>query len=125
LEWTTNATLQLHRLAQEELGCGTWEDGTDDVPTERTGAMMARLDMKDMKHPVLMKTAFEDEKNVHEIWEERGGSEIEMISTASTMKRASGVHVENVDNDSSRGRESLTIESLSDSSRESPTRSPQ
>ncbi|KAI3341137.1 hypothetical protein F4824DRAFT_450845 [Ustulina deusta] len=26
LKWTTNATLQLHRLAQEEMGRGVWSD---------------------------------------------------------------------------------------------------
>lgn len=113
--------MQLHRLAQEELGFGKWEDGTEDVSTERTGATMACLDMKDLKHPILRKDTFENEKRGHETREE-GGNEIEMTSTASTMKRSSGVHVENIDDESSKGRGSLTIESLSDTTMESPTR---
>lgn len=55
LEWNTNATLQLHRLTQEELGFGTWKGCTDNVPiTESSGEVMASLDIDDLEHPKLV-----------------------------------------------------------------------
>ncbi|KAI1743972.1 hypothetical protein F4680DRAFT_470466 [Xylaria scruposa] len=53
LEWTTNATLQLQRLAHEELGFGTWSKGTDEVPATKEGELLACLDLTNPIHPVL------------------------------------------------------------------------
>ncbi|KAI0102799.1 hypothetical protein GGR51DRAFT_573829 [Nemania sp. FL0031] len=53
LEWTTNATLQLQRLAHEELGFGTWSKGTDEVPTTKNGELLACLDLTNPVHPLL------------------------------------------------------------------------
>ncbi|KAJ8133021.1 hypothetical protein O1611_g602 [Lasiodiplodia mahajangana] len=53
LEWTTNATLQLQRLAHEELGFGTWSKGTDEVPATKNGELLACLDITNPIHPVL------------------------------------------------------------------------
>jgi hypothetical protein len=55
LEWTTNGTLQLHRLAQEEIGrkSGTWSGCADVVPITKSGSMMASLDISNLEHPVL------------------------------------------------------------------------
>lgn len=53
LEWTTNATLQLHRLAQEELGYGNWSGCTDEVPYTQVGDAMAGLDLSNPSHPLL------------------------------------------------------------------------
>lgn len=61
LEWTTNATLQLHRLVQEELKCGKWDGCTDFIPTERTSTVMAGLDLEDLVHPIYRKQTLEDE----------------------------------------------------------------
>ncbi|KAI1270412.1 hypothetical protein F5Y18DRAFT_421905 [Xylariaceae sp. FL1019] len=54
LEWVTNESLQLHRLAQEELGLDDWENGAKKVPTTINPWIMLRsLDISNPKHPVL------------------------------------------------------------------------
>ncbi|KAI1364789.1 hypothetical protein F5Y08DRAFT_353259 [Xylaria arbuscula] len=53
LEWTTNSTLQLQRLAHEELGFGTWSEGTETIPVTKPGQLLGSLDISDPKHPVL------------------------------------------------------------------------
>ncbi|GAW24524.1 hypothetical protein ANO14919_141110 [Xylariales sp. No.14919] len=53
LEWNTNTTLQLQRLAHEELGLGTWSRCADDVPATMPGELLGLLDISDLKHPVL------------------------------------------------------------------------
>jgi hypothetical protein len=53
LEWSTNSTLQLHRLAQEELNMGTWSGCTDMIPITKANETMGSLDIRDLEHPVL------------------------------------------------------------------------
>ncbi|KAI8625216.1 hypothetical protein F5Y19DRAFT_479921 [Xylariaceae sp. FL1651] len=53
LEWCLNNTLQLQRLAHEELGHSTWERGTKCVPVTSGDAMLGMLDVSDVKHPSL------------------------------------------------------------------------
>ncbi|KAI1427362.1 hypothetical protein F5Y12DRAFT_792384 [Xylaria sp. FL1777] len=55
LEWTTNSTLQLHRLVHD---CTydkalTWSHCVDTIPTTNPGINLAGLDIEDIKHPVL------------------------------------------------------------------------
>ncbi|KAI0544175.1 hypothetical protein F4679DRAFT_591693 [Xylaria curta] len=52
-EWISNNSLQLHRLAQEELGLTKWSRCTEEVPTTDRDAYLASLDITDPKHPVL------------------------------------------------------------------------
>ncbi|KAI1735727.1 hypothetical protein F4680DRAFT_296477 [Xylaria scruposa] len=52
-EWISNNSLQLHRLAQEELGLTKWSRWTEEVPTTDRNAYLASLDITDPKHPVL------------------------------------------------------------------------
>ncbi|KAF2800536.1 hypothetical protein K505DRAFT_400844 [Melanomma pulvis-pyrius CBS 109.77] len=59
LEWNTNGTLQLQRLAHEELGLGTWSACTQDVPTTYKGEKLAFLDITDSDHPVLRAASLE------------------------------------------------------------------
>ncbi|KAF2820131.1 hypothetical protein CC86DRAFT_429685 [Ophiobolus disseminans] len=54
LEWCANGTLQLQRLAHEELGLGHWSACTQDVPITRKGEMLGLLYFRDPEHPVLM-----------------------------------------------------------------------
>ncbi|KAB2575171.1 hypothetical protein DBV05_g6104 [Lasiodiplodia theobromae] len=56
LEWCTNETLQLQRLAHEELGVGTWSHALDAVPRTAKGEVLAVLDWEggDREHPRLM-----------------------------------------------------------------------
>lgn len=53
LEWTTNDTLQLQRLAHEELGFGTWTRTAGDHPVTMPGEQLATLDISDPDHPRL------------------------------------------------------------------------
>ncbi|KAF1983251.1 hypothetical protein K402DRAFT_319465, partial [Aulographum hederae CBS 113979] len=53
LEWTTNETLQLQRLAHEELGLGTWSRRAKDFPVTEDGEVLGLLDLSDLDHPRL------------------------------------------------------------------------
>lgn len=53
LEWATNETLQLQRLAHEELGLGTWHGTAEAVPYTDGGQKLAVLDVADPEHPRL------------------------------------------------------------------------
>jgi hypothetical protein len=53
MEWSTNETLQQHRLAQEGSGIGTWSHCTKSVPITRPGELLAVLDLTDCSHPRL------------------------------------------------------------------------
>ncbi|KAI0528131.1 hypothetical protein F5B22DRAFT_22873 [Xylaria bambusicola] len=53
LEWNTNATLQLQRLAHEQLGYGKWSKGTNEIPVTEAGDLLGRLDISNVDHPLL------------------------------------------------------------------------
>jgi hypothetical protein len=53
LEWITNNTLQLQRLAHEALDAGTWKGAYDSYPTTEAGERLAMLDITDPSHPKL------------------------------------------------------------------------
>ncbi|KAF2090371.1 hypothetical protein K490DRAFT_35524 [Saccharata proteae CBS 121410] len=53
VEWTANETLQLQRLAHEELGAGNWETRTRGVPVTAFGERLAVLDLSWPEHPRL------------------------------------------------------------------------
>jgi hypothetical protein len=53
LEWSTNGTLQLQRLAHEQLGSGTWSNFNETVPITGSGELLAALDTSDTSHPRL------------------------------------------------------------------------
>lgn len=57
LEWSTHGTLQLQRLAHEEIGCGTWTKGAQDVPITGPGDQLALLDISNPEHPRLVTPA--------------------------------------------------------------------
>lgn len=65
LEWTTNATLQTHRLAHEGIYSvdDTWSHCVDTIPTTSSAFTMAPLDISDMKHPRLARSTKELETN--------------------------------------------------------------
>ncbi|KAI1173319.1 hypothetical protein F4777DRAFT_457313 [Nemania sp. FL0916] len=53
LEWTALNTLQMQRLAQEELGYGNWSSGTEEIPTAEADDQLGCLDISNPDHPVL------------------------------------------------------------------------
>ncbi|KAL1854465.1 hypothetical protein Daus18300_011386 [Diaporthe australafricana] len=61
LEWVTNETLQLHRLAHEEAdgASGPWSRCTNWIPTTSPGVALSSLDISDLKHPRLQQTTKE------------------------------------------------------------------
>jgi hypothetical protein len=63
LEWVTQETLQLQRLAHEELGFGTWSGATNAVPTTKLDEKLAGLDLRDSKHPRLRISKSAPEEN--------------------------------------------------------------
>ncbi|CBY00829.1 predicted protein [Plenodomus lingam JN3] len=66
IEWVTNATLQLQRLAHEAIGVGDWEGACDDYPRTRESSVLAVLDITDRKHPVLRLPQAADIRNEKE-----------------------------------------------------------
>ncbi|KAH8785389.1 hypothetical protein F5883DRAFT_708240 [Diaporthe sp. PMI_573] len=62
LEWVTNETLQLQRLAHEEANeasGGAWSRCTNWVPTTAPGVPLSSLDISDLEHPRLQQTTQE------------------------------------------------------------------
>ncbi|KAF2275861.1 uncharacterized protein EI97DRAFT_442849 [Westerdykella ornata] len=55
LEWAANSTLQLQRLAHEELGLGTWRHCADAIPVTEPGEKLGLLDVTDEEHPILIR----------------------------------------------------------------------
>ncbi|KAL1634241.1 hypothetical protein SLS58_010785 [Diplodia intermedia] len=53
VEWNMNETLQLQRLAHEELGVGAWRRCDTDIPVTERFDRLAVLDLSDRSHPRL------------------------------------------------------------------------
>lgn len=53
LEWVANGTLQLQRLAHEELGIGTWDKCDGTIPITTNGSQLAVLNIDNPQHPRL------------------------------------------------------------------------
>ncbi|KAI1132832.1 hypothetical protein F5Y10DRAFT_291787 [Nemania abortiva] len=53
LEWNAITTLQLQRLAHEQLGFGTWSKGTAEIPLTEAGDLLGCLDISNPDHPLL------------------------------------------------------------------------
>lgn len=53
LEWTSNSTLQLQRLAHESLGLGTWSKCTGNIPITEAHELLGCLDTTDRQHPII------------------------------------------------------------------------
>jgi len=52
-EWATNQTLQIQRLAYEEIGSESWLRGLESVPVTEPGEALPGLDLSDPDHPRL------------------------------------------------------------------------
>ncbi|KAI9779283.1 MAG: hypothetical protein M1816_003623 [Peltula sp. TS41687] len=75
LEWVTNDTLQLQRLAHEELGFGTWSRTAEDHPVTAPGEQLATLDISDPNHPKLASLAAKSEASSQEESGNNGSTE--------------------------------------------------
>lgn len=53
LEWSSNAILQLQRMAHEQVGRGTWSNTAGVNPVTLSDEKLAVLDISDEKHPQL------------------------------------------------------------------------
>ncbi|KAI1459935.1 hypothetical protein F4805DRAFT_455321 [Annulohypoxylon moriforme] len=73
VEWTTNATLQLQRLTQEEIGMGTWSKCLYTIPVTKPGEPLGSLDLKDPDHPTLS-LAHEVDDESEDVSDETQGS---------------------------------------------------
>ena len=49
-EWSAGSTLQLQRLAHENLGLGNWSKTNKDVPVTESGVKLAVLDTSNTRH---------------------------------------------------------------------------
>ncbi|KAI0101953.1 hypothetical protein F4776DRAFT_676160 [Hypoxylon sp. NC0597] len=57
LEWVSNTSLQLYRLANESLGLGKWSDSIETVPVTDCDTNLACLDITDLNHPIFVDPA--------------------------------------------------------------------
>ncbi|KAK8047187.1 Cation diffusion facilitator family metal ion [Apiospora saccharicola] len=53
LEWRGETAIQLHRVAQDQLGHGEWRQCDENIPITRPDDLLAPFDITDPKHPVL------------------------------------------------------------------------
>lgn len=58
-EWQVGSTLQIHRLAHESLGAGSWSNTTGPVPITKAGEQLAALDISNSAHPHLARSSVE------------------------------------------------------------------
>ncbi|PVH98268.1 hypothetical protein DM02DRAFT_596251 [Periconia macrospinosa] len=54
-EWQAGSTLQIQRMAHENLGMGTWSRANQGVPVTEKGDRIAVLDVRDEMHPRMMR----------------------------------------------------------------------
>ncbi|KAI0813452.1 hypothetical protein GGR55DRAFT_703439 [Xylaria sp. FL0064] len=80
LEWSANATLQLQRLAHEQLGFGTWSKGTEDIPVTEAGNLLGCLDISQPDYPVI----YPPDKDCTPPTENQFGNEILEAVTSTT-----------------------------------------
>ncbi|KAK8135053.1 hypothetical protein PG984_007065 [Apiospora sp. TS-2023a] len=97
LEWRTNGSLQLHRLAQDELGYGNWSGCTNMVPVTRPEDRLADLDINDLKYPRLNRESIMEEIKPEGNNTETVGSD--NLSTEASENTVLNVDVENPSSD--------------------------
>lgn len=58
-EWQAGSTLQLQRLAHENIGAGSWSNTTGSVPVTRPKERLATFNINDSSHPRLERPSTE------------------------------------------------------------------
>lgn len=66
LEWVSNSTLQIQRLAHQGIGSGTWSRSTAEVPITKRGDKLSQLDLTDPSQP-LLRAAYQPKGEVTQI----------------------------------------------------------
>ncbi|KAI4681046.1 uncharacterized protein J4E88_005551 [Alternaria novae-zelandiae] len=96
IEWVTNDTLQLQRLAHEAVGAGQWQGACDDYPRTRKGDLLAVIDISNKEHPVLRAPAaaemVKEAEQAKEFQDEEQGME-EQRSEGSVEEWSEGLNV--------------------------------
>lgn len=99
MEWHTNSTLQMQRLAHERLGAGTWKNGAGAVPVTGYGETLGVIDISDTKHPRLIhpNSASSSDANIvsTQTWEmhpKKDFSYAEISSVPQTPNTPNGPH---------------------------------
>ncbi|KAK8086032.1 cytochrome p450 protein [Apiospora phragmitis] len=109
LEWRTNGALQLHRLGQDELGCGKWSGCTDITPVTRPEDRLADLDISDLEYPRLNRelVVVEEEEEV----KPEADSHTETVGSDQASAEASeNITVQDMDTDHAPGEPQRTSE---------------
>ncbi|KAJ2988175.1 hypothetical protein NUW58_g4116 [Xylaria curta] len=57
LEWISNGTLNLQRLAYDESGQGNWSKCTEPVPVTNANELLGSLDLTNLEHPKLSRSS--------------------------------------------------------------------
>jgi len=102
LEWVSNSTLQIQRLAYQGIGSGTWSRSTDEVPITKRGDKLSQLDFTDPSLP-LLRVADPPKGKVTQITDremEKIGfaMDVKKIDSAGDVEKANfALDVENVD----------------------------
>lgn len=60
LEWELHTSIQLHRMAQDQLGHGHWSRCDETIPITQPDDLLAPFDLSDPMHPVLVRDKPED-----------------------------------------------------------------
>ncbi|KAK7931184.1 hypothetical protein PG985_001896 [Apiospora marii] len=63
LEWELHTSIQLHRMAQDQLGHGHWSRCDETIPITQPDDLLAPFDLSDPKHPVLVREKLEKTKS--------------------------------------------------------------
>jgi hypothetical protein len=58
-EWQAGSTLQLQRIAHENLGIGTWKRTDEPIPVTKLGETLGVFDTSNPKHARLVKPSIE------------------------------------------------------------------
>ena len=76
-EWRTGTTLQIQRLAYENLGMGTWSKTEESIPVTERGETLGALDISDLKHARLVRPPIQLQKGSEDEWGSRKTTEID------------------------------------------------
>jgi hypothetical protein len=83
LEWQANSTLQLQRMAHEQLGLGIWSRTSESIPVTEHRELLGVFDTTDPEHPRLAQPVSNtelDEFAAKADWKARSGKVVSSIT---------------------------------------------